>query len=149
MNAMLPRAISLLFAVAAAGSLICAMGFDISNRNRPSVGQTAGFIAEVDDSIAKLPDTDVLVRLENLPATADRFMQMLYYRGNFTAYPHRVLMNDPRIPMDYRHDHPSAFHFNPTVPWMRDHHIGGEITLGVDDHGQFSSSVQRIPTDGR
>ena len=45
------------------------------------------------------------------------------------ACPHRVLMGDPQVPFDYRHE-PSNLNFNPTVPWLLAHNFGGEITWG-------------------
>lgn len=148
MNAARPQVLSLLFAAAAVASLICAIWHDIGARNSPSVERTATFMSVVDGRICQLPNTDIFLRLEDTPAT-DPFIQMLYYRANFAAYPHRVLMNDPQVPIDYRHDHPSTFHFNPTVQWLRDHHIAGQITLGVDGNGQFYCGARFIEPDGQ
>jgi len=141
------RWLSRVFATVAAGSLICAVGFDIWARSRPSVEKNAGFIADVDHTIDQLPDTDIVVRLIDVPPNANDKMLNLYYRGNFTAYPRRVFMNDPQVPMDYLHDQPTAFNFDPSVPWMLAHHVGGEITL--DRAHAFVPVVERILPSGR
>lgn len=131
------------FTVAATASLGCAIGFDIWARSLPSVEQNAMFIADTDSCIARLLDTDVFVRMENLPASENGLMRAFYYRGNFSAYPQRMLMSDPRVAFDYRHE-PSTINFAPTVSWLLAHDIGGKITLGLDRNGQFSSKLERI-----